>query len=110
MSQGRGSTEGEKRKRSDIELSQVVMFLHFISVMTGALFCVSTIFFLLCAKTPETNVVWGMTIGVNFIAAAGAFFSARMLDKKDRELTEKEIEKKLSRPEKQAEKKKQDRE
>ena len=100
MSQGRGSAKGEGRKRADIELSQVVMFLHFISVMTGALFCVGTVFFLLCAKTPETNIVWGMTISVNLIAAAGSFFGARILDKKDRELTEREIEKKLNRPEK----------
>lgn len=101
MSQGGGSAKGEKRKGSDIDLSQVVVFLHFISVMTGALFVVSLILFLVCAKTPEANVVWGLTMGVDFVASAGAFLGARALDKKDRELTEKEMEKKLIHPEKQ---------
>jgi len=70
------------------------MFLRVITVMTGALFVVSTLFFLLFEKTVETNVVWGMTIGVNLAAAVGAFVAAYFLDKKDQELTKKEIERK----------------
>ncbi len=94
MSQSRGNTKGKRTEQPDISLTQVVMFLRVITVMTGALFLVSTLFFLLFEKTAETNVVWGMTIGVNLAAAAGAFLAAVFLDKKDRELTEKETEQK----------------
>lgn len=94
MSQGRGDIKRKRTEQPDISLSQVVMFLRVITVMTGALLVVSTLFFLLFEKTVETNVVWGMTIGVNLAAAAGAFLAAYFLDKKDRELTEKEIERK----------------
>lgn len=98
MSQSRGNIKGKRTEQPDISLSQVVMLLHVIAVMTGALFLISTLFFLLFEKTAETNVVWGMTIGVNLVAAAGAFLAACLLDKKDRELTEKEIAKKLIPP------------
>lgn len=62
--------------------------------MTGALLIVSVLSFALGQKTPAGNVVYGMTMLVNAIACGGSALGAWWLDRKDEELTRREIQKK----------------
>lgn len=80
-------------KSGDLELCQVVMFLRFISVMTGALLIVSAAFFLLGEKSDAGNVAYAITILINLAACAGSLLGARRLDRKDRELAQLEKQK-----------------
>lgn len=92
-----GRNSRPKRKRTfDVELTNIVAFLHFIGVMTGALFAVSCIAFLVTEKTPATNAVYCLVIAVNFVAAVGSLLSAWGLDRKDRQLSERELGQKMS--------------
>lgn len=62
--------------------------------MTGALLLVTIVSFALGQKTPAGNVVYGMTMLVNAIACGGSALGSWWLDRKDEELTRREIEKK----------------
>lgn len=62
--------------------------------MTGALLIVTLASFALGQETPAGNVVYAMTILVNAIACGGSALGAWWLDRKDKELTRREIRKK----------------
>lgn len=87
---GRNPRTKRERKGGDLELCQVVLFLRFIAVMTGALLIVSAVFFLLGEKSDAGNVVYAITMLINLAACAGSLLGAWRLDRKDRELAERE--------------------
>lgn len=92
MSQSRRNTRSKRKRTFDIELTDIVAFLHFIGVMTGALFAVSCAAFLMTEKTPATNAVYCLVIAVNFVAAGGSLLGAWGLQRKDSRLTKRELE------------------
>ena len=98
MSQSGRDPRRKREGKFDIELMHVVYFLRFIAVMTGALFLVSCAAFLLMEKTPATNAVYCLVIAINFVAAGGSLLGAWKLNRKDRELSDRELEQKKAPP------------
>lgn len=96
MSQSGRSPGRKGAGKFDIELTHVVYFLRFIAVMTGDLFIVSCAAFLLMEKTPGTNAVYCLVIGINFVAATGSLLGAWRLNRKDRQLSERELAQKTT--------------
>ena len=97
-SSGRGRAAARKSKGrgegSDIDLGHVVLFLRVIFVMTGALLIVTIACFALGQNSPAGSVVYTITILANAIACGGSALGAWWLDRKDEELTRREIQKK----------------
>lgn len=70
--------------------------------MTGALLLVSVLSFSLGQKTPAGNVVYALTILANAAACGGSGLGAWWLDRKDAELTRRELQKKTQQLQKGA--------
>ena len=80
-----------------MDLSQIVSTLRLLGCMTGALFVVALLFFILLPSTEESTVIYLLVFAINLITAAGSLTGAYFLDKKDQKLTQKEEQAALDR-------------
>lgn len=88
--------KGMKQRRNkaggkvDLDLGNVVHMLHMLASMTGALFIVALLCFLFLPTEADGKVIYVLVLAINLICCVGSVIAARILDKKDRELEEKE--------------------
>ncbi|MGF7141615.1 hypothetical protein HNQ56_000025 [Anaerotaenia torta] len=82
MSLRRGDKEESRRKKVDISMEDVVHFVKFITVCSGALLIFSLFAFLLTGNNPGTNVIYAMVVGINaFVFFTGLLFLKKTANK-----------------------------
>lgn len=91
MPQGGGNSADPARgKRADVSLVSVAAFLNLLTVLCGALLVISLVGLLLTLGRDESAVLYLVCVLINLLGSAGSHIGARLLEKKDRALDEKE--------------------
>lgn len=90
MSQDKRNIGRKDKTHFDIRIDQICTLLHFIWIAAGALLVVAVLGISLFSPSKDSAVAYQLTIIFCGITAIGGWFACRALEKKDRELKERE--------------------
>lgn len=90
MSQNKRNNGRKGKTRCDVGIEHICGFLRFIGVAAGAFFLIAVLGMWLFPKSPASKIAYQLTIIFCGITAIGGWFACKVLEKKDKELKERE--------------------